>query len=170
VPPPPEEPPPQEETLRITGVQFINLAGAVVATMQSPDQLVTFKASNAVHRVRLTFNRNIDTATIRTGGVNEDPKASSLLVSASWSTRPLKATFGGVIFDTPASAIYEIRPDPRMFSPGDYALTLFGTPDPANLRPIVKATDGDVLDGEPVAFPSGDAAAGGDFIIKFHVD
>lgn len=170
-PPEPEEPPPPvEATLKVTGVQFIRMDGNVLTEMQAPGQVVTFKQSNNVNRVRLTFNRPIDSATIKTGGFTDDPLTFSVVVGASWSMRPLNAVAGTAQVDTPTSVVYTITPDPRQFTRGDYTLTLFGKPDPSHMRPTVAATDGDLLDGEPVAFPSGDNTEGGDFVIKFHVD
>ena len=169
-PPPDEPPPPQEETLRVTGVQFLGMDGQVRLTMQAPGALATLTQANNVNRVRLTFNRPIDPATVRTSGLSDDPRMSSLHVAASWSQRPLDAIGGVVQVDTPTSVIYVIAPDPRQFTRGQYRLTLFGTPDPANLRPTVAATDGDLLDGEPSAFPSGNNSAGGDFVINFLVE
>jgi DNA-binding beta-propeller fold protein YncE len=171
VPPPTDDPPPpEEETLRVTGVQFLGMEGQVRLTMQAPGALATFNQSSNVNRVRLTFNRPINPATVRTSGLSDDPRMSSLHVAASWSQRPLSAIAGGVQVDTPTSVIYVIAPDPRQFVRGLYRLTLFGTTDPANLRPAVAATDGDLLDGEPSAFPSGNDTAGGNFVINFRVD
>jgi hypothetical protein len=74
---------------------------------------------------------------------------------------------GEVHFLQPNVLEYHITPDPRQFQKGDYKLVLFGTTSPTSAHPVIKATDGGVLDGEPVAFPSGDGAAGGDFVIQF---
>jgi len=54
-----------------------------------------------------------------------------------------------------------------LFVAGDYTLTLFADPDPANKRPHLLAADGGRLDGDPIAFPTGNGVAGGDFTIKF---
>lgn len=164
---PPSDSPPVVEPLKVTEVEFIRMNGALLGNMPTPAQAFMFKAGSNVDRVRLTFNRAVDPATIVTGGLQDDPKKFSLLVSADWSTAPMDAVGGKVQFDTPNSATWVIGPEPRTIQKGDYKLILFGNPDATALRPRAAAADGGVLDGEPLGFPSGDGTDGGNFTIKF---
>ncbi|MBL8298435.1 MAG: YncE family protein [Rhodanobacteraceae bacterium] len=164
--PPQEPPPPVVNLLKVTGVEFFDLRGKRIA-LQHPEQITTFKAADNFNRIRLTFDRPVDLSTITTGPIALDPKTFSLLVTSSWSTAPLNAVAGTAVLASPNAVDYTIGPEPRTFIGGDYKLVLFGNVDPSGTRPVAKATDGSVLDGEPSGFPSGNGTPGGNFTIKF---
>lgn len=163
----PPPPPPQVDPFRVTGVVFVDMQGRDVVEMPNPGALANFKEANAVNQVRISFSRAVAKASIVTGGFVEDPATYSVLVTSSNSGRPMKATAGTAQLVAPDVLVYTITPDPRLFVAGDYTLTLFADPDPANKRPHLLAADGGRLDGDPIAFPTGNGVAGGDFTIKF---
>lgn len=166
-PTPEDPPPPTVAPFKVTGVSFIDMQGQPVSEMSSPSKLGGFKEANNVNGVRITFNRPVQKASIVTGGFGDDPATYSVLVTSNRSGQPLQAVAGTAELLDPTTLLYTITPDPRLFLRGDYTLTLFADPDPANKRPHLLADDGGRLDGEPIAFPSGNGVAGGDFTIKF---
>ncbi len=164
---PPDPPPTEVELLKITGVSFIDGAGNIALSMDQPNQLAVFKASRKVDRIRVTLNRAYAPGTVTTVGPNDDPKKASVLITSERSTRPLGAVVGSLQFDSPTSFVFKLGPDADIFTRDSYRMTLFGDVDVSGARPAITGTNGARLDGEPAAFPSGNGAQGGDFIIKF---
>ena len=115
-----------------------------------------------VNTVEVEFNDKVDPASITPATPSDPPPRQSFRIEGP--NGPTPGTAGEV-----GSIRARFRFVDGPFPIGTYKATLFGDPDPANVRPTITSTRGRRLDGEPAALPSGDEVDGGNLVFEFTI-
>jgi hypothetical protein len=150
----------------VTAVEFLNQAGRVVRTLESPGVPTGITSRTKVRSIRVTFNQAVDVATATAEQAGGNPARASFLVQRE---APL-AMIPGATQTARANAVdFILASELGTFSKGEYRVTLFGDVDLKKLRPAIRSSAGARLDGEPLALPSGNGVEGGNFVFQFEV-
>lgn len=156
-------PPPPPQLLKVKGVRILSTGAApnnpnpkVRATMTSPTQPLSVAAPLSANAIEVQFTSAVDQASVVNG-------KSFIVANASTGA----VMNGQVIFTAPDTLRWVVQitgaaaalPLPA----GNYRISLKGDGSP------VITSNGVALDGEPLALPSGNNVAGGDFTFTLTV-
>ncbi|MEP6779520.1 MAG: DUF6519 domain-containing protein [Gemmatimonadaceae bacterium] len=146
----------QPAPLQVTTVRFLNpnFANSSAGDIKPPvlaTQTVGFKAAEQIRAIDVTFNRNVQVASV---GAN----APSIIVEQQGPAARIRLT---VDLQVSANVVRIVLRDPAIFAPGKYFLTCFGTT-PVGAVIFVKADDDQTaLDGDY------DNQPGGNLVLPF---
>ncbi len=128
------------------GIRTTALPGPLLLTQMShPSETLLVAAANQPDVIEVTFNKAPDSGTVTTG--------TFIMESGS-------STLGGTVVMVSEKTARLVLNDP--LTAGNYTVTLIGTGSSDRIKYLDEP-----LDGDPLALPSGDGTAGGDF--KFSV-
>ena len=170
-PPPPEPPPLPVTTFQVTAVDFRSRQNQVQAELdpnhvEVPTEIPTREGGVSV--IRITFNRNVDVATVTAAQTAADLPNANFQVRGKGKIVPI-----GIIQADPApNAVRFIIRDTEtpQFRPGPYTVALFGDP-PSQGRLAIADVTGALLDGDTnPTLPSGNNVAGGIFKFSFIIN
>jgi hypothetical protein len=165
--PTPTPTPTPGNTLRVRSVSLMNATGNTLQSLTEPGGAMQLSRQQAAALIRVTFVGTLDPRTV-TAGVparGDDPNKFTFLVETKGGPYPQNVVPGRISGATSAEALFQFIDGP--FPPGEYFVTLAGTPDPTIGRPTILAMDHSALDGEPIQLPSGNGAPGGNFGFSF---
>lgn len=145
----PPIPPPMPTLLKITGAHIKTDVGtpATLYDMVTPGAIPTVAASSAPNIIEVNFNSAPDAGTVTT---------TTFTVSG-----PSGPITGSII--TVSSTTYQFKASVPFAVGSPYMVTLKGVGSPAI------TLSGSPLDGDPIALPSGNGTAGGNFFFQYQV-